>query len=584
MAAAFLVALVSALHTPASAAQVQISASVNAPVFPYGEPQIFQVLGNTNGQKCNFSFYVTLNGAKTFLQGGGLPQPVTENVPLPWTSMDLRLPSSNGANYTLTVQAANSASNACTGTASPTFAVEPQIGTLQKITVSSPVVATNMTVGLRVVGQMFGSCTYSSALNRGSTVVAHATLTTLPYDYTASFPDAGDYVSTADEIDQNGQPEGCTGHVKAAFTVIARPVCPSANQYYQSSDDSEFGCFVPGVWFSPAAYQCPTGYTAFEQAGQTTQWGCKQPSKPGLSQSAVNSLLGSALNPGIVVGLGGPPKPTPAPQTSTPTIVKIQSVSAPPGAAYRPNSNIFYAGEHYSVSVVGNIPNNGGYDPQLCAYRVVVQNIASDAVATSALFTQFNTWDVGVVQAPGNYRVVADPYQTPGNGGSTAPCAGAASINSITFLPQAAWITSMKLVAGAYHFRMSDDMAMPQFCQNCDSIFSPAHDREFLGIAPTIQGSTPGQYPCAYNITMKGSRSGTTEAIYRNGQGNPNDLHFPTGLNPPWWNEFNDNSDTVTVTISPGNDELYPPCHVVGGSITKTISFTNNTNAPWVSK
>jgi hypothetical protein len=466
--------------------------------------------------------------------------------------------------------------------------VEPQIGTLQKITLSPPVVTTNMQTTLTVNGVMYGACTYASALSHNGAQIAHATPTTLPYSYAMSFPDAGTYVSTADEIDVNGKPEGCTGHLSTTFTVVARPVCPTANEYYQSTDDSEFGCLIPGVWFSPPqAYTCPTGYNTFDTAGQTTQWGCRQSGKLALTPGQVTVLSGAQLNVGAMSGGGATPKPTAPPQTATPTIVKIQAVAASGGLA-RPNSNIFYAGEHFSVDVSGNIPNSGGYDPQLCAYRVVVQSIASDTVATSAIFTQFNTWDVGVVPAPGDYRVVASPYQTPGNGGSTAPCAGAASINSITFYPRVAWITAMKLVGFAYHFNMADAMGMPQFCENCGSIFSPAHDREFLGIAPTIIGSSVGvpNNTCAYNITQTGNgAAGTMEAIYQNGQGNPNDGHFPTSLNPPWWNEFNNGgSTTVTASITPGNDGLYPSCNILGGKITKTITFTSNTNLPAVVK
>ena len=147
----------------------------------------------------------------------------------------MRLPTSNGQNYTLFVIANGTASNACTGTVKTTFQVEPQIGTLQKITMNPPVVSTNMSATLTVSGVMYGACTYAGSLSQNGTVIANATLTTLPYSYTTSFPTAGTYVSTADEIDVNGKPEGCTGHLSTTFTVIARPVCPTANQYYQST-------------------------------------------------------------------------------------------------------------------------------------------------------------------------------------------------------------------------------------------------------------------------------------------------------------------------------------------------------------
>jgi hypothetical protein len=43
---------------------------------------------------------------------------------------------------------------------------------------------------------------------------------------------------------------------------------------------------------------------------------------------------------------------------------------------------------------------------------------------------------------------------------------------------------------------------------------------------------------------------------------------------------YNDDSDTVTVTITEGHDQLFPSCFIVGGKISKTIHFTQNLNLP----
>jgi hypothetical protein len=588
-----LVAILIGLNAAAQAdTPVVLSGAATAPVFPYGESQLFQVLGDTKGKKCTFTFSMSLNGAPVTGQGGMLPSTVAESVALPWTSPDLRLPASNGANYSILVQAApNLATNACKGQFSLSFGVVPQIGKLTGISVSRKVAAVNQPVHLKVSGQTFGYCSYAGKLTRGNVNVANATLTTLPYEYDASFPDPGDYVSSADEIDVNGQPQGCTGHVKATFTVIPRPACPAANQYYQMSDDSEFGCLYPGTYLQPATYQCPTGYSSFNQfVGSNTQWGCKEPSKPISSLSAVNSLLGHVAAVGPGPSLGGGSGATPAPQTSQPMILKIQMAAAGPGSAWRPNNNVFYAGEVLYADISGNIPNSGGYDPNLCGYSVTIQDIASDKVATTAAFTAFKTWNIGVVSTPGNYRVLAEPYKTPGGG--PQPCLGAAVIQKLTIVPQAAWVTGLKLTGFAYHFRMGDAMGLPQFCEACDSIFSPAHDREFLGIAPTISGTTPNtpstSGTCAYIITQSGHDApGGMEVLYKNGQpGVPADQKSlqSTNSNPPFWNKYNNDSNTITVTLTPGNDLVVPPCHVLGGKISKTITFTSNTNLPPVVK
>jgi hypothetical protein len=580
---AFLVFMFS-LDAAANAAQVQIGVQTTAPVFPYGQAQLFQVLGNTSGKNCSFSWYVQLNGANVQGQGGSLPAVNGVNAPLPWNSPDLRLPSSNGQDYTLIVIAASTASNTCTGTVKATFQVEPQIGTLGKISVPA-VAAVNQTISFAVTGTTYGYCSYSGAITLNGTQVAHSTISTLPYYYTAAFPTAGNYSATADEIDVNGRPQGCTGHLTTGFTVVARPVCPQANQYYQSSDDSEFGCLVNGVWLSaPAAYTCPTGYDAFDTAGQTTEWGCREPGKLALTPSQIGVLSGAALN--VLPSSGATPKPTSPPATSNPTIVSVQSV-VHSGGLWRPNSNVFYAGEDYSVSVVGNIPNSGGYDPAMCAYTVQVINSINQVVLSPA-FTNFNTWDVGAIPYPGHYqvKVIPDP-----NAGAQGPCGGSASIADVYFYPQAAWVTGFELSGFGHHFAggTSGSAWSGQWCQNCDSIFSPAHDTAFLEMVPTIQGATAGG-TCAYNVQFNGhSFDGNNsmnlgqnqEVLYKNGQpGLPaSQPNLYSGYNP-FWSQWSDSSNTAQVTITAGNDLIIPPCIIAGGTITKSITFTDNYNLP----
>jgi len=567
--------------------QVALSGMVTAQVFPYGQPQIFQVLGDTHGKKCNFAFSVSLNGAPVGIQGNAAANhPVS--AALPWNSPDLRLPTSNGGNYSVLVQAVNSASNACTGQFTLSFGVVPQIGTLSKIGGSAKVVAANMPISFTVSGQTFGTCNYTFGLSRNGKDLGHGPVNQLPYNASVTYADAGNYLATADEIDLNGAPDGCTGHVKFAFSVIPRPVCPSASEYYQSPDDSEFGCLHVGVWFSPAAYDCPSGYSAFNSVGQNTQWGCRQPSKPLLGLNTVNGLVGNAANSNL-----GSPHATAAPQTATPKIVKIETVP-PSTGAWRPNSDVLYAGEHYWAKITGNVPNNGGYNPQMCEYSVTVQNIASDAVATQAAFTAFNTWDIGVIQAPGDYRVVAEPHQGP-SGDWASPCGGVAIIQKITVSPLAAWVTGFQLTGFGHHFYggTSGSAWSGQWCQNCDSIFSPAHDSAFMEFNPTIKGITSGGR-CAYNVTFNGHSFGgnnsmnlgsSLEVVYQNGQpGLPaSQPNLYEGYNP-YWSQWTDNSNTAQVIVTPGNDLVIPPCHILSGKISKTITFTNNANAAWVTK
>jgi hypothetical protein len=371
------------------------------------------------------------------------------------------------------------------------------------------------------------------------------------------------------------------------FTVVPRPVCPQANQYYQSSDDSEFGCLVNGVWLSPpAAYTCPTGYNSFDTAGQTTQWGCRVPGKLALTPSQIAQLSGAALN--VLPSSGATPKPTAPPATSNPVIKSI-TWTPPKDSLWRPNSGIVFTGEHLNFTIVGNIPNNGGYDPNSCAYTVQLINSQNNQVLQNASYTQFNTWDFGAVNAAAVYKVnvVPDP-----NAGWAAPCGGSATLSSeIVVVPQRAWVTGLQLSGFGHHFAggTSGDAWSGQWCQNCNSIFSPAHDTAFLEMVPTLQGTTPGG-SCAYNVTFNGhSFDGNNsmnlgqalEVVYQNGQpGLPaSQPNLYSGYNP-FWSQWSDNSNTAEVTISPGNDLVIPPCYVIGGKITKSVTFTNNPSLP----
>jgi hypothetical protein len=254
-----------------------------------------------------------------------------------------------------------------------------------------------------------------------------------------------------------------------------------------------------------------------------------------------------------------------------PTITKLQAVAAPPGGAYRPNSNILYAGDVFQFDVSGNMQNTTG--PNRCGYTVQVKNKAGQITNTSS-FTEFNIWDAGVIKSPGEYTVHAIPYNTPG--GSPAACLGSAEIG-VTFYAKAAWVTGIKLVGFGYHFNGGDAAGMPQFCPNCDSIFSPPHNRAFLQIVPTIVGATPGG-TCAYGI--EAGADGGGYGLFFNGQpAVPSDqsgFNSPTDA-PPYWNKYDSDSNTIAVTIlGVTNFVPYPPCNVLGGKITKTITFTNN--------
>ena len=605
---AFILALTAAAAaspTPAPPGPVTIAVTMNAPVFPYGMKQGFTVTGNTNGKKCDFSFHVSYYGTPVAPQGGQLPSTVTESAALPWTSIDLALPTSKGGNYTLVVDA-NPQPNACTGEAVATFVVEPQIGKLTGLNTSTPVVAVNEPITLSVSGQSYGYCSYTGAVvTQNTDGVAPVTLTQVPYQTNLSFTQPGAYVAKVDEIDVSGRPEGCTGHLQLPFTVIARPYCPTALESYQSADDSEFGCVVPPVSagvFDPLPFTCPTGYNSFLSSGSYGTWyGCRIKAAPPLPLATLTGLLGAATKPAISGFLNA----SSAPLTSQPTITGLQLVVAGPGSLPRPNTNVFYAGEDFSVNVVGNIPNNGGYDPSLCGYTVNVESLATHQITNSVSFTEFNVWDIGKIPAPGEYSISVVPF---GTANSWPPaCLGKAERSKVTFYPEAAWVTGFELVGFGFHFGATDE-GMPQFCQNCNSLFSPSHDSALLAFVPTIIGSTPGG-TCEYIWYQTGGNqsnspnNGAPSAVLF-GDGHPalpasqagpanwapsaaNTQWQTPNLTQPWWTEWSDSNNTVTVTVTdaPANwNTGRTPCNIVGGSISKTITFSDDPNAKPVKK
>ena len=140
--------------TPApTATPVPLSIAMNAPVFPYGTQQGFTIGGNSHGNVCSASAQVTVPKGNTNL----LILDVGVYGTLPYNSGNLlKLPSSNGQNYTIQIFA-NAGPNGCSGMATATFAVESQIGKLTGLTTSTSIVAANQPITFSVSGQSFSN-------------------------------------------------------------------------------------------------------------------------------------------------------------------------------------------------------------------------------------------------------------------------------------------------------------------------------------------------------------------------------------------------------------------------------------------
>jgi hypothetical protein len=513
------------------------------------------------------------------------------------------LPSSKGQIYTIQI-IANSGPNACQGIATATFAVESQIGKLTGLNTSTPVVAANQPITFSVSGSNYGYCNYTGKVvfGGGDVVAGPLTVSQLPFQTSASFTMPGPYVAYVDEIDVNGQPEGCTGHLQLPFSVISLPSCAGGSSY-QSADDSEYGCLLSTAnGYSIPSFTCPTGYSSFQTTlTGSIEYGCRKNGVSPLALTAITGLVGVAPKSNGNGFLGGTGVPLPTPST-LPEITNVQFVDAGPSGAWRPNSDIFYAGEDFQVNVVGNIQNNGGYDPTPCGYKVDVQSVSSGKVISSSPFTAFNVDDLGVIASPGAYNIIVKPYAPPN--GTTPACLGKAE-RTVNLLYETAWVTGLNLYAFGYHFNAADNGGLPQFCSACTSIFSPAHNSAFLEVIPQFQGttstalqwSTGYKGACIANVVFNGANfSGNNGGIagdwmmFQNG-GTSMPAADSSNLNanstPPYWTQWDGDTNNVQVSIQAPSfaDVQYvaPPCNVLG-TLSKTITFTDNPKAPPVSK
>jgi len=323
----------------------------------------------------------------------------------------------------------------------------------------------------------------------------------------------------------------------------------------------------------------------------------------GSGQASLTVTGGSGESPSTAV--------KPPPGVSGITMTNLEFVTAPPGGAWRPKSDIWYAGEDFQVQVTADLPSSG-YG-LACAFEVALQNVQTGAITnitpTIGILTKLgpvnggttsSIIDVGIAP-PGEYHVIAFPG-TP-QGASFKGCLGKAE-RTVNFRYQTAWVTGLNLYAFGYHFNAADNTGLPQFCSSCGSIFQPAHNSAFLEVIPHFQGATSsalqwssgGKNACVVDVNFNGPNfSGNNGQIagnsilYQNGQpAVPQaDVHLTSFSTPPYWTQWDGDTNTVQVTLqAPSFAEVQywaPPCNVLG-NLSKTITFTDDPKKPPVSK
>ncbi len=271
-----------------------------------------------------------------------------------------------------------------------------------------------------------------------------------------------------------------------------------------------------------------------------------------------------------------------------PTLSHMQVVTQH-GAA-RPNPDILYAGEPLRVNFVGNIDNHAGSD--VCSYTVTTEHL-SNKHKTESHFDRFMVQSMPTLAERGEYRIVAEATAKD----ALPHCQGKAEKVVNLHDARAAWITDVALTAGGVHFNAHDQGAYPQFCANCTSVFSPAHNIALLRITPVIQFGD-GKTWCNYKIDQKFENDSRSHGgHYLKGPALPSGSHEEgtAGLTysvkdsefPPFLNRWNNNNNHVNVTIvGDAGDPTTPPCNVnaPGGHISKSITFTDNEKLPWATQ
>lgn len=533
---------------------VSLGFTLDASVFPFGVRQGFTVTGSTAGAMCHFMVEVTSDH-------------VVYNekfaAPLPWKSPDLKLPPlADTKMYSVKVtplspsQGNYTGLNFCKdgGWGAQSFQVISQMGALMGIDLSVAVVAVNQKVDFTVVGKIYGDCQFNLSVGRkGRPLPAPLNRSGLPFKYDTSFAEAGQYYAYAEQILREGKPLGCTGQVASStLTVIDRPACPSPQYAYSSGDDSEYGCRYPSTvqYAAPQALACPTFYTSFHTGGSEVAYGCR---RDGVNISAM------AQPGGNVSSASGFTTNAPGDAPAKPALQKIQMVAVNGGSIPRPNNSIVYTGEALRLDISGNLPNNAGYGNQ-CGYTVALENTATH-VTKDYNFDTFDIHAFGAAPIAGAYSVKATPHPH----GNVPGCQGEASA-SITIHPAAAWLTGLKLTAFGAHFGIGSDGMYPEFCENCDSIFSPAHNSALMDTAPTITAGPS----CAYEIVQNGK---VTPEVYTSGGAVP--PAYPATRVGPWRGKWG-NNDTITVTVR-GFAGLFP-LPACNGSITKSVKLSDDPN------
>lgn len=234
--------------------------------------------------------------------------------------------------------------------------------------------------------------------------------------------------------------------------------------------------------------------------------------------------------------------------------------------------------------VTGNVKNND--DPTLqCGWTLFMNstNGQSKTVTTGSKFTMGQIIPASFFMGyePGEYTLRVKSSSAD-DAIANQDCKGEAS-HTFKLLRATAAIKDVQLKASAFHFNAasSDGYASPgsdggyfgNLCNNCNNIFSPAHDIGLLRISPVF---TSGQI-CSYSVIQKFNGQQSSRIVLYT----PSDpMSGIDAMAPPKLNVYSDNTTTVLVTLvgvpGPGG-----PCE---GTVTKAITVHDDPKMQAVTK
>jgi hypothetical protein len=234
--------------------------------------------------------------------------------------------------------------------------------------------------------------------------------------------------------------------------------------------------------------------------------------------------------------------------------------------------------------VKGNI-NNENDPSQQCGWTLFLVNSNGQGkpITTGKVFSGSQTIAAGKLAGfePGNYTLHVKSSSL--DDGLASVSCGSSADQKFTLLKAVGTIKDVQLKSFGQHFNAGKEhgpnspggepMEGPDFCNNCTSIFSPAHDIGGLRIKPVFIG---GQ-ECSYAVIQKFNGKQTTHFV----KYTPGNAMAGIGAQAvPGLNVYSDDQTTVEVTLAGVINPYQPNLTPCQGSVTKTIVVHDNPSMP----